>query len=110
MAGKMVSLEITAADRKEREKVWKDSSAPYDYGLRLRLDNLMLKKLGISKLPQVGTNMRATIEVEVIEVRESDSTSGRKERCVELQVQKMALGTEPASAKEAIDDAVDGDY
>lgn len=107
--GKMVSLEVTAAERKAREQEWKkDSPVPeYEYGLKLRLENLSLKKLGMGTLPKVGTTMRATIEVEVVSVSEHDSTSGRKNRCVELQVTKMALGNEPASAKEAVDDAVD---
>lgn len=111
----MTSLKITKAEREKEKNKYKDSPCAvgmddYGYGLRLRLGDRELEKLGLTDLPKVGKKMRIAAVVTVIETRSSERSGGEPDRSVELQVQKLDLDGDPAdSAEEAVSDALDKD-
>lgn len=108
----MKSLKITAAERKEREKKYKDCAPcsidggdAYPYGTRLDLNNETMGKLDMDKLPRVGTTVLVTAKAKVIAVRENQREGGDKERSVELQITDMEFGDDE-TAEDAVRKAV----
>ena len=107
----MTDLKITKAERKaEKEKYDSPCVAPgmddYGYGLRIRLGERELAKLGI-ELPKVGTRIRLEAIAKVVEVS-SNSRNDKTDRSLELQIQKLDLDSADAgSAEEAVGDALD---
>lgn len=99
----MVNLALTAEEAK-------DSSAPvaakpgdgpkYPYGLCLYLDNATLKKLGVDKLPEVGSVLQIAAKAMVVSVGMNQQHDGDKESRCELQVTDMALSA-PVSEVDA---------
>lgn len=110
---KLTSMKITAAERKAREKEYSKPIGPggdvYPYGLTIRLENDSLEKLDMSSLPKTGKKVRVTALCSVISTREEKSSHGGRDerrRSLELQIEQLALSTEPGSAVEAVDDAL----
>lgn len=68
----------------------------YPYGLRIRLGNEELAKLGLKELPAIDTEMKLTALVCVVEISQSDFANDEPYRSVTLQIEQMAL----APAKE----------
>lgn len=103
------SMKITKAERKSREKSMEATPMldgdEYPYGLRINLDNDAIDKLGLKKLPNVGTTMRLEASVRVVEVSQN-SRQDRDHRRVELQIEKMDLPKAAKSMEEAVDDGV----
>lgn len=64
----------------------------YPWGLRVRLNDEELDKLGMADLPAVGAEMQLMAKVSVVSVaqHEDDSKDG-KHRDVELQITDMGL-------------------
>lgn len=110
---KLVDMKRTAADKKaEREKYDKPCSIggdDYPYGLSLTLDAEMLKKLGISDLPKVGTvyTLQASATVTTVESREGTDSSVRHRKSMTLQMRRIGLQKGAASALAAVDNALD---
>ena len=102
----LTSMKLTKADQ---EKPKNDVCSPcgdmsdYPYGLEVRLDKRALKKLGLTDLPDVGTEMTLTAKVTVTMASERDSRGG-KDRDLSLQITSMSL--DPASAVAAIKKAL----
>lgn len=109
---KLVSMKITKKERDEKNKLYENMPSSiggdvYPYGLQIRLEDTALEKLGITSLPKTGRKVRVTCECTISSTREAASTHGgrdKKDRSMELQIEKIALDLEPTSAKEAIDD------
>lgn len=78
----------------------------YPYGLRIRLGNDELAKLGITELPAIDTEMKLTALVCVISVTQTDSTDGEPYRNVEMQIEQMALAPAEEEAGEKSDDTM----
>lgn len=104
------SMKITKADRDARKKGYEVCSPSggddYPYGLRVSLDEDILKKLGISKMPKAGgyVALRAECCVISVSINERD---GKTERRIELQMEKMEVIVPPETAEDAIGDAID---
>lgn len=107
----MKSLKTTAAERKERDKKYKDMCSPcdmdggdaYPYGLRLSLNSDTLDKLDM-ELPKVGKSMTITCKVRVISATQHERENGEKSRDCALQVTDMEFGD--GSAEDAVRAAV----
>lgn len=95
----LVSMKRSPAEAKEAATP-ADTAPEYPYGLRLRLEDEELQKLGLTTLPDVGTSLVLTARVEVCGTSAYDSESG-KHRSVELQLTDLALAPEqrPANAE-----------
>lgn len=73
----------------------------YPYGLRIRLDNDSLKKLGITELPAIDSEHKLVALVCVVGLTMNESAGeGEPYRSVELQIEQLAL----APAKEEDDE------
>lgn len=93
------------------------------YGLHLRLDHESLKKLGVTKLPKVGSKMHVHAIAHVHSIEESDrDEEGKtgKRRNMELHLHQMSVAPHSATgeekqanvrdgAKAAMDKALSGD-
>jgi len=69
----------------------------YPYGLRIRLENDDLEKLGLEKLPESGARFTVMGDATVIGTNESADEGREKRRSLELQIRK--LGLEPQKGK-----------
>lgn len=111
---KLTDMKITKAERKARADRYKiagpmDGGDVYPYGLQIRLDDAALDKLGIDTLPKTGKKVRVTALCNVSSTSDRASTMGGKDqrdRSVELQIERLSVNLEAASAEEAMDDAL----
>lgn len=89
---KMVDMKRSKQERKNEPTKLDDPE--YHYGLRVHLDHEALEKLGMDKLPKVGSkiSLHAHAHVKSAEEREhEDGGKKRKHRSVELELRHMAL-------------------
>jgi hypothetical protein len=110
---KPVDMARSKAERKKSMDtcaVGIESEGPdYPYGLELRLENDSLDKLGMSSLPKVGkkVSITATGVVTSVSQNESSKGNGHANRSVSVQIQKLAVSTDAASAMDAMDEGID---
>lgn len=85
-------MSMTPAEAKEYNSPTADAAdAPkYPYGLCIDLNDDTLKKLGITSLPDVGTEGGMTAVVKVTRVSAYDDQNGN-EQCMGLQITLMEL-------------------
>lgn len=78
----------------------------YPYGLRIRLGDEELAKLGMTELPAIDSEFKLTALVCVVEISQSDSANGEPYRSVELQIEQMSLYSAEEEAGEKSDDTM----
>lgn len=90
----MKDLKISKQEVKEKNKamqvIGSSDQERYPYGLRLDLNNDTLEKLGMKKLPTVGTVLMFEAKAKVVGSRQS-ATEGSENRSVELQITHIDL-------------------
>lgn len=104
------SMKITKAELKERRERFKgspDEGPKFPFGLSLHLDEESMDKLGVDKLPKVGTKMIMTARVEVTSVHADQQLGGGKNRSMGLQITDLALEGDNAEKSDA--DIIFGD-
>lgn len=79
----------------------------YPYGLALDLNDEVMKKLGMTSLPTVGSSMLLSAEVKVTRVSAYEEQDGA-EQCFGLQITAMDLSA-PAKPSTAADKLYGGD-
>lgn len=101
---KLVSMKITKSEKEAAaEVVPSGESASYPYGLTLHLDDDVMKKLAMKKLPDVGKQVCVIAYADVTSVSEHESLIGGSRQSVELQITDLALTSMPKGEKEAGD-------
>lgn len=92
----LTSMELSAAEAKQETSP--EYEAPkYPWGLCIDLDEDSLKKLGITALPEVGSNMSIIAKAEVQSASESQR-QGDKEKRMSLSLQITDMAVTPAAA------------
>ena len=88
----MQDLKISKKEAKEANKpsTSYEDQERYPYGLRLDLNNDTLEKLGITKLPAVGTMLMFEAKAKVVGSRQS-ATESSDNRSIELQITHLDL-------------------
>lgn len=85
----LINMELSSAEAKQ--EVAMESEAPkYPWGLCLTLNDDALKKLGIDKLPEIGSKVRIVAVAEVSAVRAYAEQNGA-DTSVDLQITEMAV-------------------
>lgn len=102
MPAKPIDMKLTKADLKDRGETAmpvasKDSGPKYPWGLTLRLDDIALKKLGMSEVPDVGVLCQVMGVGRVISASEREDQGGKR-RDVEIQIEKLNLAVEDEDA------------
>lgn len=64
---------------------------PYPYGLCIHLDTDTLKKLGITDLPEVGSEFKLLAKAIVKSTHESEYLNEKENKCMDLQITDMAV-------------------
>jgi hypothetical protein len=70
----------------------KSDRPEYPWGLCVRLDDELLKKLGITDLPAVGAELMLEAKVKVVSTASNEYEGGAR-RNVELQITDMGIGS-----------------
>ena len=63
----------------------------YHYGLRICLNDEMIKAMGLKDLPEVGSKMKMKATVEVCCTSENESKEYGKNQTMDLQITEMEL-------------------
>ena len=88
----MHDMSISAEEKKEMASAsLLEGENKYPYGLRICLNPAILKKMGIGKPPEVGTEMKIEAMVEVVEVSADKKEGDVPEYRVELQITQLGV-------------------
>lgn len=109
MAGKLVDLKRTKADKKENKEHTYAASPmdeDYNYGTRLHLGDHELNKLSMDENPEVGSEHHFLVKAKVRHASEDQDESGKRRR-VELQITHMTPSKHSGkSVRESIKDSM----
>ncbi len=98
----MISMKMSADERKEYTNEVVASDAPsYPYGLCIHLDDDALKKLGLTELPAVGTEVMVMAKAVVKGTSAHASEGEMNHRSVEMQITDMELGAVSSASSAA---------
>ncbi len=101
---KLVSMKMSKSETEAKYAVPTESEGPrYPYGLCLHLDDDVMKKLAMKKLPEVGKQVRVIAYADVTSVSEHESLIGGSRQSVELQITDLALTSMPKGEKDTED-------
>lgn len=103
----MIDLKITAEEAKHEygpTKSEADDAPKYPYGTTLYLNEAVMEKMGMEKLPEVGSEMTLTAKVKVVGVSERECLGGEKCQNADLQITEMELGA-PQTTRTDLDRA-----
>ena len=87
---KLVSMKLSPKEAKAELMPSTKEGPRYPWGLQLNLDDEILTKLGISKLPEVGETYPLSAKCEVTSVSASDTQGGGMRRSLSLQITELA--------------------
>jgi hypothetical protein len=87
----LISMELSAAEAKQETMPTESEAPKYPWGLCITLDDDALKKLGIDKLPDIGSKMRIVAVADVSAVRSYAEQGGEADTSVDLQITEMAI-------------------
>lgn len=94
---------ISAEEKKEGSVLSVVNDKPdYPHGLKLHLDPMVVRKLGIPEMPEVGKRVLIIAKAEVVSVNKDDSSMGDvDEFSVSLQIQDMEVQPEQKEARQS---------
>lgn len=100
MAEDLKSMKLTPSEAKQESEI-SDDRPEFPFGLSLRLDNESLGKLGMDKLPEVGSELELVAKVEVTEVSEHTRSDKETVKGLSLQITDMNLFRRESKKKSA---------
>ena len=89
--GHMVSVKLTKKQAEGVVSPSKSETPEYPYGMRITLEDDLLKKLGIGTLPAVGKKGHIMANCYVANVSSNESEGGGKRRSLELQITDLGF-------------------
>ncbi len=92
----MIDMKRTKAEQKARSKPTSVGQSQYPYGLSISLGHSELTKLGIDKLPQVGTKIHLAAQAHVVSVSQNTDADGESRR-VDLELRKLGVTPKPSA-------------
>jgi len=100
---KFVDMKYTKAELKEETREMKVGydPEPYPWGLGIRLESEELSKLGVTTLPQVGSEIHFAAVAKVTGVNQSAQQGQDERTCVALQITMLAIVKVESAAEEA---------
>jgi hypothetical protein len=109
-------MKLSKKDMKSSSEVGlidSDSGPKFPFGLEIRLDDNSMDKLDMD-MPAVGDKMLIVAVGEVTSTRQNDTQRGGKNRSVEIQIQRMDMGSmdddsdddDSESMVDALDEAI----
>jgi hypothetical protein len=106
-----VNLKLDPASKRTLMEPAQPEPPQYPWGTRLTLDDEVLKKLGLDKLPEVGAELVVYGMAKAVAVR-SDATEHGGSRSVELQITDLSVKPkgqdQPRSAEQVLYPRGDG--
>lgn len=82
----MISTRVIS---KDPDNLFADPVPEYPYGMRITIEEDVLRKLGVEGMPAAGTRMRITALAEVLAVEQRQDSSGDARRTLTLQITDM---------------------
>lgn len=112
---KLVNMKREGDDSPKEAMISAAPGEQYPWGLRVTLTQDELDKLGITKLPEVGTRLKLVAEVKVVSreesQREHEGGGEQKQKSLGLVMCKLGIGKRtPESAEDAIEDGIEESY
>ena len=102
----LTDMKQSKREAKKNHEVCSDSPR-FPYGLDLDLDTESLEKLGITDLPEVGSEMIVVAVGVVTSARTNERAEGKANRNITIQLQKLEVGPlEESTAEDAISKAI----
>lgn len=103
----MVNLKLDAAEKKQETTSFEPGKGPeYPYGTRLEIDAVMMEKLGIKELPEMGTEFHVVAMGKVVSTNSNESEGSEERKCFCIQLVEMALEDETKESEDAIKKSV----
>ncbi|HZF28702.1 MAG TPA: hypothetical protein VE907_06275 [Gammaproteobacteria bacterium] len=115
---KLTSMKVKKRDKEKTLGMMSPSAVgdgdQYPYGLRIRLENEQLDKLGFKDMPKVGDYLTIEAECCVISTSQNTNQGGDERRNLELQIEKIGCeedddGDDVAAVSKGVKKA-DDDY
>jgi len=103
----LVSTKLPKRKERDSQPEVAIDSPRFPYGLEITLEDEILKRLGISKLPRVGVELKIRAVGSVTSVSENKNAR-REDRRVQIQIEKIEVTPPKGSAEDAVSDAIDG--
>lgn len=88
---KLKNMKIDKEAKKKMMEPIPSDVPEYPWGLRLELNNESLEKLGLEKLPKVGTSVKLYAKVDVVSVSAYEQAKGEKNKNLSLQITDLCL-------------------
>lgn len=98
---KMMSMACTPEEEASEKEGAEIAEGKYPYGLVLNLDQETLTKLGLEKMPAVGTVMMIEAKVQVCSSSQYESMEG-KNKSLSLQITDLGIEGKKKPASEAL--------
>ncbi len=109
MSAHLINMQMSKKDAKNEFGAVDEEKGPrFPHGLTLNLNDMTLKKLGISTLPDVGTEM-LVVGVGKVSRASENRRQGGVDRDVSIQLESLDVGPlkkKKATAVDAVSDAV----
>ena len=98
---KLSDMKLSPKQKSLISEMPKMEGPEYPYGLRIRLEDDQLKKLGMDELPKIEKEVSIVAKGFISSVSSNDSDYG-SHRCVEIQITELALDKPDKSESESL--------
>ena len=98
---KLHDMKLGSKQKSLLSEMPKMDAPEYPYGLRIRLEEDQLKKMGITELPKLEKEVELIAKGYISSVSSNESEYG-SHRCVEIQITEMAFEPKKKSQSETL--------